>query len=336
MCAFFASASGFVSRSGPIVPVVPAGLKVWQLAQALARKTDFPFAELLDAGFVFVVVATLVVATVVDVAGAATVMVRVTVRPPELECPIAQPTTPAGTSNAKNRSQTKTSPTVTAGSRFRSAATAERYRPVPARVGTRTIRLLAAMIRRETLKPCPQRGEWSLVAFPPKRDSDPLCRASKNGRQRSIAGGGEYRLGWCADAIDTGRASRRVGRADASSSWPARCLGQVSVFRADWAEKRAWKGATFQRFAAWLRRAGYVSAFSREGRARRSVHRVGWFETRGLHKFDPRRLGPCRGRRAQLLWTSLTPSMRSPEVVAGVGRPVGYRSYGDFAIRPWP
>src|SRR6266704_1410196 len=142
MRALFASASGFVSRSGPIVPVVPAGLKVWQLAQALARKTDFPFAELLDAGVVFVVVATLV-----DVAGAATVTVRVTVRPPELECPIAQPTTPAGTSNAKNRSQTKTSPTVTAGSRFRSAATAERYRPVPARVGAGTIRFLAAMIR---------------------------------------------------------------------------------------------------------------------------------------------------------------------------------------------
>jgi len=67
MCALFASASGFVSRSGPIVPLVPAGLKVWQLAQALARKTDFPFAELLDAGVVFVVVATLVVATLVDV-----------------------------------------------------------------------------------------------------------------------------------------------------------------------------------------------------------------------------------------------------------------------------
>ncbi len=147
MRALFASASGFVSRSGPIVPLVPASLKVWQLAQALARKTDFPFAELLDAGFVFVVVATLVVATVVDVAGAAMVTVRITVRPPELECPIAQPTTPAGTSNAKNRSQTKTSPTVTAGSRFRSAATAERYRPVPARVGAGTIRFLAAMIR---------------------------------------------------------------------------------------------------------------------------------------------------------------------------------------------
>src|SRR6266851_6084884 len=143
MCALFASACGFVSRSGPIVPLVPAGLKVWQLAQALARKTDFPFAELLDAGFVFVVVATLV-----DVAGAATVIVRVTVRPLELECPIAQPTTPAGTSNAKNRSQTKTSPTVTAGSRFRSAATAERYRPLPARVGAGTTRFLAAIIRR--------------------------------------------------------------------------------------------------------------------------------------------------------------------------------------------
>lgn len=116
------------------MPLVPAGLKVWQLAQALARKTDFPFAELLDAGVVFVVVATLVVATLVDVAGAATVMVRVTVRPLELECPIAQPTTPAGTSNAKNRSQTKTSPNVTAGSRFRSAATS---RTLPAGTGAR-------------------------------------------------------------------------------------------------------------------------------------------------------------------------------------------------------
>lgn len=100
------------------MPLVPAGLKVWQLPQALARKTDFPFAELLDAGFVFVVVA-LVVAMLVDVAGAAAVTVRVTVRLPELECPIAQPTTPAGTNNAKNRSQTKTSPNVTAGSRLR-------------------------------------------------------------------------------------------------------------------------------------------------------------------------------------------------------------------------
>jgi hypothetical protein len=35
-------------------------------------------------------------------------------------------------------------------------------------------------------------------------------------------------------------------------------LGQVSVFRAERAEKRAWK---FQRFAAWLRKAGYVSTF---------------------------------------------------------------------------
>jgi hypothetical protein len=33
-------------------------------------------------------------------------------------------------------------------------------------------------------------------------------------------------------------------------------LGPVSVIRADWDEKRAWKGATFQRFAAWLRKAG--------------------------------------------------------------------------------
>jgi hypothetical protein len=172
-------------------------LKVWQLAQALARKTDFPFAELLDAGFVFVVVATLV-ATVLFVAGAATVMVRVTVRPPELECPIAQPTTPAGTSNAKNSSQTKTSPTVTAGSRFRSAATAERYRPVPACVGTRTIRLLAAMIRRETLKPCPQRRHWSLVAFPPEGDlNEPGLQVSTDWQQQvdNVAPAGELDTG---------------------------------------------------------------------------------------------------------------------------------------------
>jgi hypothetical protein len=37
-------------------------------------------------------------------------------------------------------------------------------------------------------------------------------------------------------------------------------LGQVSLLRAEWAEKRAWK---FQRFAAWLRKAGYVFYVSR-------------------------------------------------------------------------
>src|SRR6266511_5545503 len=181
MCALFASASGFVSRSGPIVPLVPAGLKVWQLPQALARKTDFPFAELLDAGFVFVVVATLVVATLVDVAAAATVTVRVTVRPPELECPIAQPTTPAGTSNAKNRSQTKTSPTVTAGSRFRSAATAERYRLVPARVDSplrsRTSRAGSSQLRA-------RRGA---DLKPPAASSDRRCAAVAFWRKRDKA-----------------------------------------------------------------------------------------------------------------------------------------------------
>jgi hypothetical protein len=52
---------GFRLRVGvrPTVPLVPAGLNVWQLPQAPARKTDF--------------------ATLVDVAGAATVTVRVTV-----------------------------------------------------------------------------------------------------------------------------------------------------------------------------------------------------------------------------------------------------------------
>jgi len=75
-------------------------------------------------------VAAVVVAAPVpaDVAVAETVTVRVTMWLPEAEWPIAQPTTPAGTSNAKNRSQMKTSPTVTAGSHSLFGATAERYR----------------------------------------------------------------------------------------------------------------------------------------------------------------------------------------------------------------
>jgi hypothetical protein len=112
---------------------------VWQLPQPLARKTAFPFAALPAAGAVAgavvapeAVCVTLGVAAVVVAAlvpaDAETVTVRVTLWLPEVEWPIAQPTTPAGTSNAKNRSQIKTSPTVTA--RFRSlfGATAEPYR----------------------------------------------------------------------------------------------------------------------------------------------------------------------------------------------------------------
>jgi hypothetical protein len=34
------------------------------------------------------------------------------------------------------------------------------------------------------------------VVFPPKRDSDPLCRASRKGRSSQAAGGGAYRLGF--------------------------------------------------------------------------------------------------------------------------------------------
>jgi transposase len=60
----------------------------------------------------------------------------------------------------------------------------------------------------------------------------------RRGRQRSIAGGGEYRLGWRADAIDTGgRPDESVEPMRASAGLPL--LGPVSVFRADWAEKRA-------------------------------------------------------------------------------------------------
>jgi hypothetical protein len=40
----FASVAGAESRSGPIVPLAPAGLKVWHEAQPLDVKTDFPAA----------------------------------------------------------------------------------------------------------------------------------------------------------------------------------------------------------------------------------------------------------------------------------------------------
>jgi len=106
----------------------------------------------------------------------------------------------------------------------------------------------------------PGRSAVGRVALPPKRDSDPLCRASKNGREQFIAGGGEYRLGLRADAIDTVRAvlKSRSSRCEHQLACPV--LGQVSVFRVIRAEKRGWKGATFQGFAAIrLRKAGYVS-----------------------------------------------------------------------------
>ncbi len=41
-----------MSRFGPIGPLVPAALKVWQLPQPLARKTAFPFAALPAVGAV--------------------------------------------------------------------------------------------------------------------------------------------------------------------------------------------------------------------------------------------------------------------------------------------
>jgi cell division septation protein DedD len=42
----FASEAGAESRSGPIVPEEPAGLKVWHEAQPLEAKTVFPAAAL--------------------------------------------------------------------------------------------------------------------------------------------------------------------------------------------------------------------------------------------------------------------------------------------------
>lgn len=42
----FASEAGALSRSGPMVPVAPAGLKVWHEAQPLELKTASPAAAL--------------------------------------------------------------------------------------------------------------------------------------------------------------------------------------------------------------------------------------------------------------------------------------------------
>jgi hypothetical protein len=68
-------------------------------------------------GFVLVAGAVVVVGRVATVvAGAETVTLIVRVAP-EVECPITQPTKPAGTSSAKKRSQRKISPTVIAGLR---------------------------------------------------------------------------------------------------------------------------------------------------------------------------------------------------------------------------
>src|SRR6266516_961582 len=81
------------------------------------------------------------------------------------------------------------------------------------------------------------------VVLSPTRDNDPLCRASKNGRQQSIAGVGKY----------------RVGRADASTSLPARCWDRFQCSASTWPRKGGGKRATFQRFAAmWLRHAASV------------------------------------------------------------------------------
>ena len=77
---------------------LPNGLTVW-----LVTRPGFPRVAAVLASQ----------ATLVDVAGAATVTVRVTVRPPELECPIAQPTTPAtgpGSANCDRHCARKCAP----------------------------------------------------------------------------------------------------------------------------------------------------------------------------------------------------------------------------------
>jgi hypothetical protein len=68
MLSFVASLAGVVSRSGPIVPVDPAGLNVWQEPQPFAANTGFPCAAFAAAGAV--VVAALVAVAVFAVWGA--------------------------------------------------------------------------------------------------------------------------------------------------------------------------------------------------------------------------------------------------------------------------
>src|SRR5712691_491474 len=135
MLSFFASSAGLVSRSGPIVALVPAGLKVWQAPQPLETNTDFPCTALPAAaalvvvaavvagavvgGAAAVVVAAVVACVVVGAAAAAvTVTVRVTVRfPPAVSRPIAQPANPAGTSSVTKSSHRSASPALALASR---------------------------------------------------------------------------------------------------------------------------------------------------------------------------------------------------------------------------
>jgi hypothetical protein len=79
-----------VARLGPIVPLVPAGLNVWQEPEPLEMNTAFPVPAAAAAGLVVcavvggcvVGVAAVVVGVVADeVAGAETVTVRVRVPP---------------------------------------------------------------------------------------------------------------------------------------------------------------------------------------------------------------------------------------------------------------
>src|SRR5207245_10497351 len=84
------STVGVVARLGPIVPLVPAGSKVWQAPQPLEMNTAFPFPVVAAAGLVVCAVvsgcvvgaAAVVVGLVAEeVAGAETVTVRVRVPP---------------------------------------------------------------------------------------------------------------------------------------------------------------------------------------------------------------------------------------------------------------
>src|SRR5438477_334872 len=111
MPAFFASATGALSRSGPIFALVPAALNVWQAPQPAEMKIAFPFAA--GAGAADAVVGAAFAVVVGDAEALVVVTVTVFVVPWLLvSWPIAQPMRPAGKRSTANRIQTRTSPAI--------------------------------------------------------------------------------------------------------------------------------------------------------------------------------------------------------------------------------
>jgi hypothetical protein len=111
---------------------------------------------------------------------------------------------------------------------------------------------------------------WSVSRFRDNATATHSVGASKRGRRQSIAGGREYRLGLRADAIDTGQGipDESVEPMRAPAGPPD--VGTVSVFRADWAEKRAWKAGDVSTFASGAAQSGLRFNVSGRGCAGRA------------------------------------------------------------------